>query len=352
MSSYDRVLSAVGHRRPDRVPLELIAVEEVKRSLIGALKVQGEEELLRRLGVDFRRVELAVRKAQPVPPRAQERFGGQGSLEASCYGVVLLKHPNFPQHHRVYGPFYDSENLDHFDWPEPDDVESPQAAAAAIARHNREGLCTLVPCDNPFKIAYFMRPYEEFLIDCLTRPEFACELLERIATVEFTRAMNGVRAGARCVMIFGDFAHQQELMVSPAVFRRVLKPLLAGFVARLKNVRPEVLVFLHSDGNLTSVLEDLIECGFDAVHPIQPECMDMAVVKRRFGDRLTLFGGVSVQSELPGSDPQVIRALVRRRIELLGQNGGFILAPSNSIMPDVPTASVLAIYEEGGRIRK
>ncbi len=346
MTSYQRLCATLAHRRPDRVPLEIMAADAVIESLRVHTGAKTKEELLLRLGVDFRRVDLAINKKQPVPLQAAERYGSQGSLTVSPYGVVLLRHPNFPQGHRVYGPFYDSEDLDSFDWPGRGDVLPPESIAAETERLNRAGFCTVTGCDNPFKLAYFMRPFEEFLIDCLVRPDYAAELLKRIAAIEFTRAENGVRARARCAMIFGDFAHQQALMISPMVFRRLLRPILEEFVSRLKAINPEVFVFLHSDGDLSAVLQDLIECGFAAVHPIQPECMDMAAVKKQYGRTLTLFGGVSVQSELPGSRPEAIRRIVRERIEHLGRDGGFILAPTNTLIEDVPLESILAMYDE------
>lgn len=323
-----------------------MAADTVMENLRVHTGSKTKEELLLRLGVDFRRVDIAINKKQPVPPQAVTRYGSKGSLAVSPYGVVLLRHPNFPQGHRVYGPFYESDDLDSFDWPSRDDLLAPGSIATETERLNRAGFCTLTGCDNPFKLGYFMRPYEEFLIDCLVRPDYAVELLKKIAAVEFTRAENGVRAGARCAMIFGDFAHQQALMVSPEVFRRVLRPILEEFVSRLKAINPEVFVFLHSDGDLSAVLPDLIDCGFAAVHPIQPECMDMAAVKRQYGNSLTLFGGVSVQSELPRSKPEAIRRIVRERIAHLGRDGGFILAPTNTLIEDVPLESILAMYDE------
>jgi uroporphyrinogen decarboxylase len=346
MNSYKRVVTAISHKQPDRPPLDYLATAEVTDSLCSYLNVSSEEELLNRLGVDFRTVNPQIDKTQPVPPSIEDEYGGKGELETTCYGAVLLKTKNFPQSHCIFGPFYQTENLDHFDWPTVSDVETTEALRSEIARFNEQGYCTLVHCDNPFKIAYFMRPFEEFLIDCLTQPEYALELMKRIADIEFTRASNGVKAGARSVLISGDFAHQRALMISPGTFRKVLKPILAEFVSLLKGLDPKVLVFLHSDGDLSPVLEDLIECGFDAVHPIQPESMDMVAVKRRYGDRLTLFGGVSVQSELPRSKPEKIRALVRQRIQLLGERGGFILAPSNTILSDTPPESIAAMYQE------
>ncbi len=346
MLSYERVMATVSHEQPDRPPLQYMATTEVTDSLRSYLNASSEEKLLNKLGVDFRSITSRVNKTQPVPPDIEDQHGGRGELEATYYGVVLLKAENFPQAHRVFGPFYQTEDLDTFDWPAVSDIQTEEELRPKIAGFNEQGYCTLVTCDNPFKIAYFMRPYEEFLIDCLTRPDYAIELMRRIATIESARALNGVKAGARSVLMSGDFAHQRALMISPDAFRKVLKPILAEFVSLLKSLNPKVLAFIHSDGDLSTVLEDLIECGFDAVHPIQPESMDMMDVKRRYGDRLTLFGGVSVQSELPRSKPEEIRSLVRQRIQLLGENGGFILAPSNTILSDAPPESIAAMYQE------
>ena len=349
MNSYERVQTAIRHEQPDRPPMHLMATEEYIALLRAHLGAASNEELLSALGVDLRLVKLDVDKAQAVPEAVARAHGADAQLSATSYGVVLKQEENFPQAQRVWGPLYDTDDLDSFDWPTASDVPPPETVSDEVDKLNAKGLCTVVRCDNPVKVAYFMRPFDEFLIDCIQRPAYARELLERIAEVEFTSAENGVRAGCRAAMIFGDFADQRSLMMSPPTFREVLKPVLADYVSRLRAIRPDVLVFLHSDGNLTDVLEDLIECGLDAVHPIQPESMDMLQVKRTFGSRLTLFGGVSVQSELPGSRPEDIRKLVRRRIDELAGDGGFMLAPSNTLLPDCPTESVVAMFEEGRR---
>ena len=346
MNSYDRVLAAVSHRQPDRPPLQWMAADEVTEALRAHMNAESKDDLLARLGVDFREIEPDVRKSQPIPDRISERWSEEGEIEATCYGVVEVKAAAFPLAHRVYGPFYETEDLDSFDWPSVSDVEGAESLRSRVDRYNEQGYCTLTRCHNPFKIAYFMRPFEEFLIDCMTRGDYAMELMRRIAEIEFTRALNGVKAGARAALISGDFAHQNAMMISPDMFRKVLKPILADFVSRLKGLNPNALAFLHSDGDLFPILGDLIECGFDAVHPIQPESMDMMAVKRRYGDRLTLFGGVSVQTELPGSEPEEIRSIVRQRIRQLGEGGGFFLAPTNAILSDVPLESIAAMYQE------
>ncbi len=349
MTAYERVLCTIQHRRPDRPPMEIMAAAEAYTALRAHLGVADDEAVRTALGVDFRTFGLPIVKRQRIPETVTRASAAEARLSVSPFGVVLRSEPLFPQAHRIWGPFYDTDDLDAFDWPAPADVAPFDSIAEAVAAMNARGLCTLARCDNPFKWGTFMRPFEAFLMDCIDRPTYVRELIERIAEVEFTRAENGVRAGCRAVMIFGDFADQRSLMVSPGTFRIILKPVLADLVSRVRAIEPETLLFLHSDGNLTDILEDLIEIGFDAVHPIQLECMDMSAVKRTFGDRLTLFGGISVQSELPHSRPGAIRALVRRRVDELGADGGFMLAPTNTLLADCPPESVMAIYEEGAR---
>ena len=349
MDSHERVRMTLRHEQPDRPPMEIMSTPQVFGSLCSYFGVDTDEEVMTALGVDFRPIGLEATKAQPIPEAVARVHGAEGELSSTIYGVVLKTEPNFPQAHRVWGPLYDTDDLDSFDWPTASDVPGPETVSEEVGELNARGLCTVARCNNPFKFGYFVRRFEDFLVDCVERPAYARELLERIADVEFACAETAVRAGCQAAMIFGDFADQRSLMISPRTFREVLKPVLADYVSRVRAIRSDTFAFLHSDGNLTDILEDLIEIGFDAVHPIQPESMDMLEVKRTLGDRLTLFGGVSVQTELPGSHPEDIRTLVRRRIDELGQDGGFMLAPSNTLLPDCPTESIVAMYEEGRR---
>ena len=346
MTSYERVLEAVAHRSPDRTPLDWFCIQSVADALRDRLGLATEEDLLAELGVDIARVEPRVTKRQPIPDHVRATHADAGTLGVTDHGAVLVSSERFPQAHRVWGPFHDTEDLDSFDWPGAEDIESAEAVRPEVDRLNGLGLCTMVRSENPFKIGYFMRPFDDFLMDCVSREDYAIELMSRVTDMEIARAESAVRAGARAAMMGGDFAHQTALMTSPATFRRTLKPMLARFTEAMRALDPEILLFLHSDGDLSDVLDDLVECGFQAVHPLQPECMDNVAIKRRYGDRLTLMGGMSVQTELPDSEPEAIRALVRRRIGELGGGGGFIMAPTNTILEDVPLASIEAMYRE------
>ena len=102
---------------------------------------------------------------------------------------------------------------------------------------------------------------------------------------------------------------------------------------------------LHSDGDVTAVFEDLIEIGLDIYTPFQPEIMDVHQIKRKYGDRLCFHGGIGVQSLLPFGTPQEVRQETQRMIQEIGAGGGYFLAPSHSVLADVPVENVMALIE-------
>ncbi len=105
------------------------------------------------------------------------------------------------------------------------------------------------------------------------------------------------------------------------------------------------LIFYHTDGNPTEVVEDLIEIGVEILNPVQPECVDPAEYKRRYGDRLAFWGTIGIQHTLPFGTRGGGPAEVRTRIETVGRGGGLLLGPSHVIEPEVPWENVLALVE-------
>ena len=152
------------------------------------------------------------------------------------------------------------------------------------------------------------------------------------------------RAGVDMVRIVGDIAMQDRVMMGPARWRRFDKPRMAKLIRTCRAVRPELHFFFHSDGKLTELVDDLIEVGFDVLNPIQPECMDPVEVKRRWGDRITLHGCISIQRTLPFGTPSDVRREVEGLIRQCGLDGGLVLMPSNNIQPDTPLENIIACY--------
>jgi uroporphyrinogen decarboxylase len=135
------------------------------------------------------------------------------------------------------------------------------------------------------------------------------------------------------------------MLMSVRMWRTWLRPRLARTIAAAREVRPDVLVFYHSDGDVSAIIPDLIEIGVDILNPIQPECMDPAALKRNFGDRLAFWGTIGTQSTLPFGSPDDVRREVRLRIETVGVGGGLFLAPTHVIEPEVPFENIAAFVD-------
>jgi uroporphyrinogen decarboxylase len=184
---------------------------------------------------------------------------------------------------------------------------------------------------------------ENLLMAMVDDKRFVHELLDRI--LEFNL---GVIENACCfdidAMIFGDdWGMQTGLIMGPRAWHEFIEPRIRQMygLARSKGR----LVFIHCCGKVDKVFPELIECGVYVFNPFQPEVMDVLNVKRRYGDWLSFFGGVSIQRTLPYGTVAEVREEVRRLLEVVGRNGGYIAAPSHAIPADAKAENIAALVE-------
>jgi uroporphyrinogen decarboxylase len=192
--------------------------------------------------------------------------------------------------------------------------------------------------------ATFMRGMESLLLDLTLHPRFVDHLLGGL-TDYILRTMEILcpRFAFDGVALSDDYGTQRGLLMSPAHWRRFIKPHVAEIYGLAK--RYQRTVFHHSCGNVVPIIGDLIDIGLDVLHPIQPEAMDVVQLKREFGAHLTLCGGIRTQDLLPHGTPQQVRDEVRRLQDVLGHGGGYILEPGITLQADVPLANLLALIE-------
>ncbi len=348
-------MTAIAHRMPDRVPVDYWVRSDVTRRLMAHVGVDAEEALFRLLQIDLRPVRVGEHatafeaRTDTVVGGASERTGRRfiarenGAFE-DAWGVVRRQGSDGRYEQWVSGPFVDTKDLDRFAWPEGDIFEPVEAIKARIEAYGGE-FATLGHANLPFKIAWHMRGFENFLCDMMTDRPFARALLQRIADYEFRRCLRQVEAGVDIIGFFGDLAMQDRLLVHPGSWRETEKPILADLVRRLRAVNPDLIVFFHSDGDISEIIPDYVDIGADVINPIQPECMDPVAVKRTWGDRIALHGTISIQRTLPNGTPDDVRKEVRERIRTCGANGGLIICPSNVVQNDTPLENILALYD-------
>ena len=138
---------------------------------------------------------------------------------------------------------------------------------------------------------------------------------------------------------------QEQMIISPAIFREFFKPRYAKLYSKWKSINPQLKIAHHSDGNIYPIIGDFVEIGLDILNPVQPKSMDPARLKRDFGKQLTLWGGVDVQQVLPFGTVEDVVSEVKLRLRNMGKGGGMILGPSHAVQPETPLENILAFYE-------
>jgi uroporphyrinogen decarboxylase len=188
--------------------------------------------------------------------------------------------------------------------------------------------------------------FDTLMLGMAADEPWARKMFRRHATDLIGRAEQIARSGADILQTGSDVATQLAPLLSPAMWRDWIFPLMRDTIAAARAVKPDILVFYHSDGNVEPLIEGFIEAGVDILDPIQPECMDIFAVKARYGDRLSFHGGIGVQTVMPFGTPQEVRDTVRRTIDgLSAGGGGYLCSTAHMIRPEVPWANVIAFVE-------
>lgn len=202
-----------------------------------------------------------------------------------------------------------------------------------------------------FEAAWRLRGLESFLLDLIERPDWADFLLDRLAGLAQRNAEALAAAGVDVLSLDDDVGMPGTMFISPKMWRRFFKPRLSQVIRGARAIKSDLRVLYHSDGYIMPILDDLMEIGVNALNPVQPEYMDAAQIRRRYGPRLALWGTVGHQGTLSFGTPEQIRQEVQRRIQTLGR-AGLILCPAYDIdEPDIPweniDAFLLAVRQYG-----
>lgn len=215
----------------------------------------------------------------------------------------------------------------------------------ACRRAHAEGNYANVHLGHIYENAWQVRGYEAFLMDLVTRREWAELLLDRFRENHVRTAVAAARAGYDCICLGDDVANQNAMMFHPDLWRKVMKPRWASVIAAAREQKPDLHVWYHSDGNVFDILDDLVEIGITILNPVQPECMDPVAVRRRMGKRLAFDGCVGTQTTFPFGTPAQVKRRVRELASALdGLDGGLMLSPTHVLEPEVPPQNVAAFF--------
>jgi len=211
--------------------------------------------------------------------------------------------------------------------------------------------CDISPC--LFEMVYRVRGMDDAFLDLAESPDLARFMIEGAA--EFATALaEAVCSRMRIDWLWSgdDVAGQQNLMMSPATWREMIKPHLARIMRAAKS--RDIWMAHHCCGAMRPIIPDLIEIGMDVLNPVQANCpgMDPLDLKAEFGADLAFMGGIDTQDLLPnGSAAEVYRESLRLVEGMTTGGGGYILAASHAVPPETPFDNIFAMYEAAGVMR-
>lgn len=342
MNSRERVLVALRHEEPDRVPVSLaygtpaIIAKRYGRPYDKAWMRQDiYEALLRDPPLD---PSIPANYLQDVPRGA----------DITCWGVATWR-SSTQDTYAVGSPLRKMTTvaeLEAFPFPDVGADQYASSLAKEVDQFHKEGVAVQGAMSQTIlELAVKMYGVENLLTAFYLNPDFVNALFDQITRRKRAMALQFVKAGVDILRLGDDVGTQRGMMISPAIWRAFLKPRLASIIAAARAERPGIPVFYHSDGDIREIIAELIEVGITILNPIQPECMDPLEIKRRYGKRLTLWGTISVQKILPFGTPEEIRSVVRNYMSVLGRGGGYIIGPTHNIGRDIPWENLAAFYD-------
>lgn len=393
MTPRERIIAALEHREPDRVPIDfggtdcssihVLAYARLRAALglptgtvrLGCMMQQiaeVDEDVRTCMGSDAQGLYFhpntwrAWESGYGLPVEVSalwtpEMLPDGATVVRNAAGAVQARRP-------VGGYYFDPVHfslarLEHatelaasaaifqrWDWPAVLDEPLENYAARAKAAYRATDRAVVALWQNHYlQAGQVMRGYEQFMIDLLTDEPMARGIFTRLHDVYMDRTRRFLDAlGDALDMVFftDDLGTQQGPLIGPELYRRLLKPLWAEQIALVKSRGKKVI--MHSCGAVTEFIPDFIDMGVDALNPVQITAAGMSPerLKRDFGRDIAFWGGgVSTQGTLDIGTPAQIRDEVRRHLDTFTPNGGYVFTQVHNIQANVPPENIIAAYE-------
>ena len=348
----ERIITALNHQEPDRCPMYVSFTPEFAARLGKDVRLKDAShynphgggntyELEQILGVDMLLTSVGWANS----------YYREGTNYTDDWGVGWRR----CEYQTRFGPGTYTEVCSHplaedaaMEVYRPPDPNAPglyDESAQCLQNFQHDFWIVGVTVTTIFETAIALRGMEQFLSDLALRPEIAERILDMPFHYHLTAAKKLAQMGVDMIWIGDDVGAQTNMIISPACWRKFLKPRMAQFVAEVKATRPGVKIAYHSDGTIDPIIPELIEIGIDVLNPVQPACMDPARLKREFGDKVCFWGSLDEQYTLPFGSPEEVRAEVLLRLETIGKGGGLIIGPTHNVQLDVPLENFWAMVD-------
>jgi len=363
----ERVLTALDHEQPDRVPIDFGSFSgatsinvRAYHLLLDFLGIKREprventfiftaaidEDILDRFHVDTKSV-------KPSLPLSE--FNGPEEFVDHAWEIKWRRSTDYT-YAPVEGPFQkiltpSPEDLKKYRWPSPCELEDPtrwRQNARKIRQITNRALVGRLPM-GIVSLAQILRGFEGWAVDLVLNRKFSEALHEKLTEIWIETAeviLDALGEDVDIVYFGDDYGAQNQTMLSPQMFRERIKPLLIQMIKRVR-AKTKAKIVLHSCGSIYPLIEDFIDIGIDALNPLQANAgnMDPRKIKEKAGNALTLWGGIDTHVILPKGTPKDVEEEVKRKIDILGDGGGYVLSADHNILIDVPPENLIAMFE-------
>ncbi|MFO7612535.1 MAG: uroporphyrinogen decarboxylase family protein [Clostridia bacterium] len=368
MNSRERVLCALNHKRPDRVPLDLggvvssftnsayknmteyLGIKNPSAPLGGYnLRIDIDEEILRYFGIDTRNVYMNPLKGW------ETTYFEDGSYDSEL-GIHYRTEGDYAE--MVRHPFagLDAEQMASIKFPDMRHPSRYEGMREKCLKYKSDGFAVVTgSIASVFELSMYTRGMENFLIDLIADKDFAGILMDRIVDMQidyFTGLFDETGDNFDVVCMADDLGTQNSALMSVPLFREMVKPRLEKIYRYIRS-RSSGRIFHHTCGASYDFIGDLVDIGMDILNPVQPSAagMDREKLKANFGNRISFWGGIDIQHTLPRGPAEEIRDAVRAAVEILGKNGGLVLCPAHNVQGDVPPGNLELMYREAAAIK-
>lgn len=337
MTPRERWLAVLRRQSPDRTPTDYWGTPETGEKIRRHFGAATLSEALDQMHVDYP-IQVGPRYAGPARPANVDAYGILHRDIDYGSGVYpeAVSHPlaNFQSVAEIEAGYC---------WPDPDWWDYSEIPAKVRPDRIVRG-----GGSEPFLIYKNLRGDIQAMLDLVEHPDIVEYCLGKLFDLAYTntvRIYEAIPSRVEVSYVAEDMGAQSDLMFSPRHIRRFLLPGMKRMIDLAHSAG--VIVFHHNDGNITRILPELVDLGIDVLNPIQwrAEGMDRVALKRRFGSRIIFHGAVDNQYTLPFGTVAEVRQEVRDNLRILGEGGGYILAPCHNIQPLTPIENILAMYE-------
>jgi uroporphyrinogen decarboxylase len=325
---FNRVVTAVRHRQPDRVPLVEAAISyEIMSRFLGRT-VTGADldlqvEFWEKAGYDY----IALTAGMMQPGKVSRDSFISGIIEKKMLGSQELARDAEAWNLEKKAFIETEDDFQAFPWAEA--AKPDLDRFRTVQRFLPEGMKIVALSGKIFTLSWLLMGYENFCVNLKLNPDFVAKLVSQVAEIQYAALCQVIDIpNVEAFWAVDDLAFGTGTILSPADFRQLIFPWYKTF-ARTCHEHGK-LFFFHSDGLLWDILEDLIDIGIDALHPIDPTCMDIEQVKKAVGDKICLFGNIPNDLLMTGT-PGEVAALTKKRIAALASGGGYCVSSGNSI---------------------